>query len=427
MQLYSRHELKKKLRGAREVILAIIAFSAAVSCALAFCLNIPRQRILALGEHISQTSSDSVFVPTSNDCIRIAETISVRRSDEPKIFRNRSLGSWKPVHNTPFLSDGPCQTYKSKYTPYNDSSLSQSVCSSIKKCINAKSVILLRTTSSVKITPEKIAFFRSLVVEAGWSSNQHVVFLVHHNQFENSTAEQKQLILKESTIPVEFHPLCFVFTDGDVYDAFNIYDSQYFDAHTTFAYFMQLHPQYDFGWMIEDDVRYTGRWNELFHNVDVLWRQRNPNKREGPDFVSFEDICEPSLDWEHYKSCASLFPRSGQRHTLGVVVGWSRRLTDYVIERLDRGENCYSEIFAPSIAHNKSLNSLFVPHTLFTDNEVNKNLGRVPSCSNSLPGQEGTPGGWTYRCDGGTARRFYNTWKIYGSCFPAALLHPVKI
>ncbi|ORY45665.1 hypothetical protein BCR33DRAFT_172533 [Rhizoclosmatium globosum] len=208
-----------------------------------------------------------------------------------------------------------------------------------------------------------VLHMRSLVVEAGWGSENHVMFLVHHKSNQTLSQTEKNTILLLSNIPTEFHSLCHVFTDGEMKAEYSGYSEQRFHPHITFAHVMRLHPKYELVWFIEEDVRYTGRWPTLFRDVELF--ANNQGLQQVPDFVSFEDICEPTSDWVYSKECEHVFDRQTQRHSLGVVWGWSQNLAKALIDRLKKDDqNCYYEVFPPSVAKNASLNSLFVPHSL---------------------------------------------------------------
>ncbi|ORY49402.1 hypothetical protein BCR33DRAFT_713737 [Rhizoclosmatium globosum] len=237
--------------------------------------------------------------------------------------------------------------------------------------------------------------------------------------------------------PVTLPPLCTVFTNGEMKKLYGdmIQGVKHSgDPQLTFVWFMKRFTKYDFFWILEDDVRYIGRWSDLFAQVRLASRSaggKNQTTGQKPDLISFEDICEPIAEWGWYKTCEHIWKRTDQRHTMGVLWGWSKALVDAMDTHIQAKENCYYEVFPTSVAHNHNLTSLFVPHTLFNHTQMRDR--RVPACPGAstkplYPGQETVPGGFTFSADDpfGPSRRFYTDWKDGGGCFPNMLLHAVK-
>ncbi|KAJ3295406.1 hypothetical protein HDU79_009239 [Rhizoclosmatium sp. JEL0117] len=345
--------------------------------------------------------------------------------------------NWTFVKGSPLPSIS-CQTYTSQYSAFEDDSFMNDFSSLQRTCNpSADTAIVLRIHTATTFTRDLTLHYRSLIYEAGWLLKYDIHFLVHHKSEDILSPYQKRLILKESKIPPEFHPLCTVFTNGEMKKLYGdmIQGVKHSgDPQLTFVWFMKRFTKYDFFWILEDDVRYIGRWSDLFAQVRLASRSaggKNQTTGQKPDLISFEDICEPIAEWGWYKTCEHIWKRTDQRHTMGVLWGWSKALVDAMDTHIQAKENCYYEVFPTSVAHNHNLTSLFVPHTLFNHTQMRDR--RVPACPGALTkplylGQETVPGGFTFSADDpfGPSRRFYTDWKDGGGCFPNMLLHAVK-
>ncbi|ORY49403.1 hypothetical protein BCR33DRAFT_582034 [Rhizoclosmatium globosum] len=276
---------------------------------------------------------------------------------------------WAAVKGTPQLSS-ECQTYQSQFNRFQNSSFAAQLSKNHHTCQSTSTtaiILRLHTGSNLVFSPDMIHFIRSLITEAGYTLNHSIHLLVHHNHDSILTPSEKQSALESSPIPQEFHAICTVFTDGEMRQEFGdlVQGTPHSgDPNLALLWFLRRNAGVQFAWILEDDVRYIGRWRDLFAQVQDVWaksRKSGKNSDKMPDLVAFEDICEPVEDWVWWKTCESIWGREKQRHTMGVIWGWSRELVNAMLEHIQAKQNCYYEVFPPSVAHNHGLSSLFIP------------------------------------------------------------------
>lgn len=155
----------------------------------------------------------------------------------------------------------------------------------------SRNVVLIRTWSDYNYDEEDLLFLRALVSELSILSGGEfsVHFLVHvkdHNLPIWADTETYQRVLKES-LPEEFHGMGTLWSEkqmGLIYGG--LPDSFYRDlpVHGAYRssfmpvqYFAHQHPEYDFFWQWEMDVRYTGHYYHLLSNV-ANWAKQQPRK-----------------------------------------------------------------------------------------------------------------------------------------------------
>jgi hypothetical protein len=171
-----------------------------------------------------------------------------------------------------------------------------------------RTAVLLRTWTGYKYTSNDIANLRSLISELSLlSGGEYTIhILLHVKRSEAKIWESPEIYqqeLRKSGLPVEFWGLAELWhetmmetlypdlpdtmMDYKIRTAKHLPEDKFFmrlPVHgvyrSTFMpvqWFSQRHPEYDFVWNWEMDIRYTGHWYHLFHQLDT-WTTAQPRQ-----------------------------------------------------------------------------------------------------------------------------------------------------
>ncbi|RPA97635.1 hypothetical protein L873DRAFT_1689983 [Choiromyces venosus 120613-1] len=154
-----------------------------------------------------------------------------------------------------------------------------------------RAAILLRTWAGYEYKPSDMASIRSLISELSINSGGEfsVYLLVHVKNNELPIWASKKLYEKtlQESVPEEFWGIAELWSEsmmGVIYNNLKdntfrgvqlkgVYRSSFFPVQD-FAY---RHPEFDFVWNWEMDVRYIGHFYELFSGMDS-WAAKQPRK-----------------------------------------------------------------------------------------------------------------------------------------------------
>jgi len=154
-----------------------------------------------------------------------------------------------------------------------------------------RSAVVLRTWTGFNYTSQVIMNLRALVSERALNSGAEydVHFLVHVKDNDALFWESGPLYekIRVENVPEEFQGLVTLWSErqmevvypGPFYNDTNISQQPihhvYRSAHMPLQHFAIQHPQYQFFWNWEMDIRYTGHYYELFqqlgHSVPSRW------------------------------------------------------------------------------------------------------------------------------------------------------------
>lgn len=185
--------------------------------------------------------------------------------------------------------------------------------SSNSKTLLPRTAIVIRTWWDHEYSVEDIIYLRSMVAELSLlSGGEYTIrFLVHVKDDNVPIWAEKKVYdrVLENSLPEEFRGMGTLWSErqmgliyGGLQESFfrdlpvhGVYRSQYM----ALQYFSHQHPEYDYFWNWEMDVRYTGQWYHLFDKVRQ-WTKDQPRKglweRNGRFYV-------PSVhgSWEDFK------------------------------------------------------------------------------------------------------------------------------
>ncbi|KAK6339369.1 hypothetical protein TWF718_008789 [Orbilia javanica] len=378
----------------------------------------------------------SIFSPPTPEI----ERPCIRDGDNILITGVENGTKWHSVGRPPGRKD--CWSYTSRFKPYT--SPSQEVLDLISnnnKPTNNRALIV-RLAVGHPWKKEFNLHARSVVLEAG-AANYDVIFLVHSDL---KLAERRKW-MKEH-VPREFRNLTKTFSTKDVKNWLKSIGPAPFKNimehnHLALQMFVTKNTQYDFIYSIESDVRLIGRWDEFLNDIDEEYkshRERQGSDQdmpETPDLVTFEAQKRPGENWLWFddKCLEDFGGREDLRTSIGPMWGWSRRLIEKLNEYNANGVNCYYEYFAPTIAYKEALTTFFYQHPLYCSN-------KSPSGRHSLKLEElgkndprtvqydKVATGCTYFFVNPHSQPFWDQWYKArdnpDSCWPTALVHPVK-
>ncbi len=154
-----------------------------------------------------------------------------------------------------------------------------------------RTAVVIRTWSDYPFTTEDILYLRSMIAELSLNSGgEYTVHFLIQVKDDNapiwSDDESYQRVLHDA-LPEEFRGMGTLWSErqmgllyGGLAESFarglpvhGVYRS----AHMPLQYFAYTHPEYDFIWNWEMDVRYTGHWYHLFDSVSK-WAKAQPRK-----------------------------------------------------------------------------------------------------------------------------------------------------
>lgn len=154
-----------------------------------------------------------------------------------------------------------------------------------------RTAVVIRTWHDFEYSPEDILYLRSLISELSLlSGGEYTVHFLVHLKDENlqiwSDDNTYDRVLRES-LPEEFRGMGTLWSERQmalIYPGLEETWARNLPIHgvyrSTFMpmqYFAHQHPEYDFYWNWEMDIRYTGHWYHLFDKV-ASWAKQQPRK-----------------------------------------------------------------------------------------------------------------------------------------------------
>ncbi|EEH08367.1 conserved hypothetical protein [Histoplasma capsulatum G186AR] len=154
-----------------------------------------------------------------------------------------------------------------------------------------RSALIIRTWSDYNYNEESIMNLRSLISEVSLLSGGEytVIFLIQvkDDNLQIWSDDETYNRVLENALPPEFRGMGILWSErqmGLLYGGLEETFARDLPVHgvyrSTFMpvqYFSHQHPEYDFIWNWEMDVRYTGHWYHLFNQVSE-WAKQQPRK-----------------------------------------------------------------------------------------------------------------------------------------------------
>ncbi|KAJ6258197.1 hypothetical protein Dda_7116 [Drechslerella dactyloides] len=389
---------------------------------------------ISVREHFNDDEDPTVFEPP---------VASVRHSvirGDNVAWTNDENATWYSISR--HSNRGECWTYNDRFGAYQN--LSPAMSAAISAAVSGNNnvnksnrAVILRMGSNQQWGPQFTLHARALVLEAGYLAKYDVVILTHLDMDDGAKATWMQ------RVPEEFRPLVQTFSTKQVREWLpraakfkSIFDQN----HLVIQMFMAQNPKYEFAYSVEADARLIGRWDVFLDDVDLEYAYHRKFKEPDqempavPDLVTFESPRRPSDAWPWLeKDCVKHFRGMDNiRASLGVVWGWSRRMTDEMTRLNEIGVNCYYEYFAPSTAYRQNLTTFFYQHPLYcphTKPSERNSMTKEQMGKNDPRGvqHEKVAVGCTYFFVNPHSQPFWEQWyRSPAACRPPALVHPVK-
>ncbi len=297
-----------------------------------------------------------------------------------------------------------------------------------------RTAVVLRAWGDLEYTPAVKLYIRSLVTElslhSGGEYDVHLLVEVKdiHKTIWTSKAAYDEVLAE--IVPEEFRSMATLWSQelmkliypGPFQPQFAFHGSMYpamRSMHFALQWFMVQHPEYDYFWNWETDIRYIGHWYELFNSVST-WAKEQPNDHlwarsarfyipalyndwnafvrdtqqklpenignsepvsdqtvwfnEEADLITFNPIFDPShtlwnrrLDLTGYDTS---LPIPERRASIVISARFSRRLllimhNETYIQR----HSMASEMFPPSMCLHHGLKAVFAPHPVYLEKD----------------------------------------------------------
>ncbi|KAJ5729004.1 uncharacterized protein N7483_003512 [Penicillium malachiteum] len=186
-----------------------------------------------------------------------------------------------------------------------------------------KTAVIIRTWHDFHYTPEDIMYLRAVISELSLlSGGEYTIhFLVHvkNNDLQIWADDETYERVLHDALPEEFRGMGTLWSEAQmslVYPGLEetftrglpihgVYRSTYMPMQ----YFAYQHPEYDYFWNWEMDVRYTGHWYHLFDKVGD-WARAQPRKGMWERNARFY---VPSVhgSWEDFRQMVRVQTESG--------------------------------------------------------------------------------------------------------------------
>lgn len=219
-----------------------------------------------------------------------------------------------------------------------------------------------------------IPIYRSLITELQ-AIGIDVYFLVHLRQEWNMAGWMD-----------EVHPefkgrvYAFVFEEFTSHFLPGTFRDPVYDNHVSLSSFMNstVGRQYEFAWWMEDDIRTTSSWSNLFNYLNATvpefepkpleWELRN-DRTHLPESKLGRYQPDLFLTWLHDGSpkaeemtvgdgnrCSDFVKPNELAKAFIMFTGYSRRMHDAMMSYYASGHSCFCETFVPTIAKRNRLN-----------------------------------------------------------------------
>ena len=218
-----------------------------------------------------------------------------------------------------------------------------------------RTAIVIRTWHTFNYTPHHIMMLRSMIAELALASGGEytIHFLIHVQDDEIPIWANKDIynaVLRDA-LPAEFagmgtlwsvaqmrliYPPPFPdtivnFSGGDIYSAYR-------SLHFPLQYWASQHPEFEYVWQWEMDIRVTGHYYELFHRI-TNWAEKQPGDYAWERYSKFYIPALYSDSYAKYEKSVSAEtkkpisgPQLPKSHLLSVPAQPNAASTDDIVD-----------------------------------------------------------------------------------------------
>ena len=402
-----------------------------------------------------------------------------------RALRNVPIGHPKPAFGSYDLINysAPCMTYEQRYAPYQleNNNLTADWRYYLDKCFiknprEKRQVVLIRAWQGFIWKKDDLLNLRALITELGLNTGGlfDIAILVEVKDGSAYLVSESERAKILKTIPREIRGLVHLWSEHEMHGLYPGLSSVFEGNPIHGAYrglfmaaqkFALDHPEYDYVWHWELDIRYTGNYYEFFHK-SAEWARKEPfdptqrrsskylipgfknwtltagplppkiNAQEA-DLITFNIIFDQKgSKWVFERDLVN-YPNGTDTPRRGSIITASR-LSRRLLLKMNQvnGElrqATASEAFPATVALHYGLKAVFVPHPVYQerlwDPEFESKYFNAPDLFRQEDMFEGT----TYYYRNWHARDVYMRWRNdekTGSgediCRKPLLLHPIK-
>ncbi|PRP86147.1 hypothetical protein PROFUN_03134 [Planoprotostelium fungivorum] len=301
-----------------------------------------------------------------------------------------------------------CWTFHERFSGYGETEDMMHLNSLLFERMNQTSqrqTVLFRTDHRNALTPNATLHLQALLVESAIDSTMdfHIVMDVGDRPL---TEEQFQK-LKEEKMPPQFWPFVIQMDTNTVRNDYPLFRSNWNDGHAQLSLIARtIIPQYDFYWLVENDVRLIGSWADVFKEVKRQWTEAK--LLEWPDVVNFNFIGPSGREWPLY--CNIDNPYNG----FNFLAGWSRRMMD--------------DIKQWTTSNSFPCNIECVPNTLAVRSNRTLFITEIPQVAKNYTAKDMYDNGGTKNTFSwsGVAGDYWREFRDEKKCAKFTFVHPVK-
>lgn len=183
------------------------------------------------------------------------------------------------------------------------------------------------------------------------------------------------------------------------------------------ALFMERYAAYEFAFVVEGDVRYTGRdWGHFFNSVfnigtqalnskpkeEIMFLEGVEDGQQKVDFITFfQHLKQPIEPTNENLQDNSTWKYPKVMYHMLQIYGISRKMNSIVVKESKKGNGGYLEQFLPSTALLSDLNAVTISLGMWIKEHP-------------------------LHCCVPRITEMYNQWYLNGTCMASIPLHPVK-
>lgn len=235
-----------------------------------------------MGLHGDQGLTEPIWSTTSH-----INWISIDLGDAQKRCRERNQGRYAPVKGIKHENDEPV-------TEFPDLDWQNYQSQEGNSSMIPRKAIVLRAWTGFEYLPGTKLYLRSLVnelsLQSGGEYDIHLLVEVKdkERQFWASKTVYNNILIEY--IPAEFRSMTTLWSQelmekvypGPFQPQFHDHGPMYTamrSMHFALQWFMLQHPEYEYVWNWEMDIRYIGHWYELFDSVSK-WARKQPRNHQ---------------------------------------------------------------------------------------------------------------------------------------------------
>ncbi|ODQ49960.1 hypothetical protein SAICODRAFT_39581, partial [Saitoella complicata NRRL Y-17804] len=336
-----------------------------------------------------------------------------------------------------------------------------------------RTAIVLRSYDGYTYHHDDILNLRALIIELGLNTGgQFDIFILHQVKDGAAIFADDEIWTNKArdAVPAEFEGFVELWSEIQMralYPGLDVVDDWHRAGHINgvhrgnlapLQWFATRHPEYDFFYNWEMDVRYIGNYYELLNKAEVFARGQPRGEMtwnnsqhwiiegtqnwsppsttpsigigEEADLIAFDPIFDPINSGWYFEDDIVNYPSARstpRRASIITNARLSRPLLLALHAENSLGRHIHCEAFPASIAYARHLKAVYVPHPVFYEHDVDRRELDTKVNDQRFFGHEWDMNPSTYYYRAGFAKTVYRGWHEHAeTCRRAVLLHPIK-